>query len=224
MTLKEYLKEVNKDRCPEECEFKSKKEIEIAKIPPPKETLGIIISRDPTTDWLDTAYEKAEEQPDNMRRKTLFDTAIPLQLIKRIKNFMSRKPAEEDIKHLFEMIYENVYWTHLHKCFTDKSGESSIKFKNKNANKCADRWLAEELNIAINDKTKFIIVLGNDVQEWICEWREDYCKNKNMKIIYLPHPSPANVGRSSSWHPETKNRERIEKRINSLLKLCKTIA
>lgn len=143
-------------------------------------------------------------------------------LIKRIKNFMNTKNSESDIADLTNTIYKKVYWTHLHKCFT-QAGEKSLKFNPKNAELCADKWLAKELNIAINDKTEFIIALGKNVQKWICEWREDYCKNKNLKIIYLPHPSPANVGRFSSWHPETKNREKIEKRINGLLDLCKTV-
>lgn len=220
MTLKEYLKEINKDRCSEECDFKWRKDIEIALVPPPKEILGIIISCDPTTDWLEE-YKEAKELPNDKRREKLFK-AIPEKLIKRVTKFMNMKTS--DIDSLSNMINGRVYWTHLHKCFTDKRGKESIKFKNKNAQECADKWLAEELNNAINDKTKFIIALGNYVQKWICEWREDYCKSKNMKIIYLPHPSPANVGRSSSWLPETKNREKIEKRINTLLNLCNELA
>ena len=214
MNIREYLETLNKNSCPNDCELKNKRKIEIALVPPPDEILGVIISRDPTTDWLDT-YRK-----ESKSRERLFDTAIPVQLIERIKKFTGG-----DINYLSELIYKNVYWTHLHKCFTDKSEERSIRFKNKNANECADKWLGEELNIAINDKTKFIIALGKEVQKRICEWREDCCKNRNIEIIYLPHPSPANVGRYSSWHPkELKNGERIEKRINSLLKLIRSSA
>lgn len=213
MHLKDYLNTIKKEGCPQNCELKSKKETEIALVPPPDEILGLLISRDPTTDWLDT-YRK-----NRKNREALF-SAIPELLIKRIKKFTG-----EDINCVSELLYKNVYWTHLHKCFTDKSEKKSIKFEPKNAIQCADKWLAQELDIAINDRTKFIIALGNDVQKWICEWREDYCQSKNIKIIYLPHPSLANVGRYFSWYPnEQKDKEILKKRINILLKLCKTVA
>jgi hypothetical protein len=214
MNIKEYLETMKKDGCPNDCDFKKKGEIEISKVPPPDEVLGIIISRDPTTDWFSDYRENQEN------RKTLFETAIPGQLIKRIEK--NEKFTKEDVSFLREFLDQYVYWTHLHKCFTDKSRKTSIEFKPKNANKCADNWLGEELNVAINDKTKFIIALGKNVQQWICEWREDYCRNKDIKIFYLPHPSSANVGRYSSWHPkESKNKVRIEKRINSLFQLIR---
>ncbi|MDO8733774.1 MAG: uracil-DNA glycosylase family protein [Elusimicrobiota bacterium] len=219
MKLNEYLKKIRKSRCPHDCEFKIKEKIEIAFVPPPDKILGVIISRDPTTNWLEKHYKKEKKS-----RKNLFDSAIPSQLIERIRNFMANNITEKDKKHISEFIYKNVYWTHLHKCFTDKSGKKSIKFKNTNANKCADKWLTEELKTAINDNTKFIIVLGNDVKKWIYEWREDYCRNKNIEIFHLPHPSGENVGRGFSWYPkETKVREKIKNRIDRLLKLCKTV-
>jgi hypothetical protein len=211
MHISKYLETLKKDSCPNNCEFKKKRKIDIARVPPPDEILGVIISRDPTTDWL-TKYRKNREN-----RKRLFETAIPGQLIERIEKF-----TREDVSYLREFLNQYVYWTHLHKCFTDKSGKTSIKFKPKNANECADAWLGEELNIAINDKTKFIIALGKDVQKWIGEWQEDCCRNKNIKIIYLPHPSRANVGRYLSWYPkESKNKERIKKRIDNLLQLIR---
>ena len=213
--LKKYLETINKNDCPQDCELQSKKEIEIALVPPPKEVLGIIISRDPTTKWLDKGYEDAKDLSNTKYRKKLFDTAIPKMLVGKIKDFA-------DITELKDTIYEKVYWTHLHKCFTDSSDEST-KFKNKNAQECADKWLTEELNCAISDKTKFIIALGKDVQKWVCEWREDYYeKSKHVKVIYFPHPSPANVGNYFSWRPQrAKDEEKLKKRINELLNLCK---
>jgi len=215
MKLNEYLEKIKKSDCPQDCEHKFNKVKEIALVPPPDEILGIIVSRDPTVDWLEHHYRKEMKS-----RKELFDSAIPKQLFERINDFMANDITEEKKKHLYKFINKNIYWTHLHKCFTDKKGKKSIKFKNKNASSCADKWLTEELNIALKDKIRFIIALGNDVQKWICEWREDYCKNKNIKIINLPHPSPANVGITSSWNPETKDKVKIEKRINTLLELC----
>jgi len=186
--LNEYLEEIKKNNCPQDCEFKLKEGIEIAKIPPPNEILGIIISRDPTLNWLEKHYR---EEKGN--RKKLFESAIPSLLIKRIKEFMDDRFKENAISYLSRLIYQNVYWTHLHKCFTDKSSRRSIKFKNKNANVCAAKWLVRELNIAVNDKTKFIIALGNDVQKWVRRWGEenrDTCNN--IEIINLLHTSGQN--------------------------------
>lgn len=224
MSLKEYLKTIKKIKCPQKCKFKTKGG-KIAKVPPPKKILGVVISQDPTLRWWHLYKYFSENEPqEDIRRKILFASAIPILLIYRVLEFMKKPISNKDEKNLFNMIFRNVYWTHLHKCFTDASEKKSLKFNPKNAELCANKWLKEELNIAINDNIKFIIALGNDVQKWTCEWREDYCKNKNIKIIYLPHPSPANVGRYLSWHPkEPKNREKIEEQINCLLKLCKTV-
>lgn len=217
MNLELYLKKINKDKCFEGCEFKRRKDIEIALVPPPKKILGIIISQDPTTRWLD--YEEAKEKPENIRRKILFDTAIPLQVIKKIAIFMGRETAQI----IKETMYKNMYWTHIHKCFTDKSGRVSIKYKYKNARHCANKWLADELNIAINNRPIFIVTLGKPVKKWIDAWKEDNCENKDVKVINLPHPSPANVGIKSSWNPNTEDREEIEQQINNLLELCKAV-
>ncbi|OFV68787.1 MAG: uracil DNA glycosylase superfamily protein [Candidatus Syntrophoarchaeum caldarius] len=224
MNLIEYLKKINKEECPEECIFKQKSP-KVAIIPPPNEILGIIVSRDPTFDWIKNYEEAWKEYNETVNvenlRKKLFE-AIPKSLIERITTYKDKlNSTEEDIVCLHKMIYKNVYWTHLHKCFTNKR-DKEYEFDNKNAIICGERWLAKELEIATNTKTKFIIALGRDVQRFVCEWREDYCENRDIKIIYLPHPSPANVGKYWSWCPkEERNKVRLTKRINNLLQLCK---
>jgi len=216
MELEKYLEKIKKNVCPKECELQSK-DIEIVTVPPPNEIVGIIISRDPTTEWIENGYEDAKGKSDDKRRKELFETAIPRILIDRICNYIDAK----NLEILKKTIYQKVYWTHLHKCFTDKKEKKSLKFKYRNAQECADKWLTKELNTAISNNTKFIIALGGDVQKWISEWREDYHeRSKNLKVIYLPHPSPANVGNYSSWSLQARDREKIERRINELLKLC----
>ncbi|KPL03388.1 MAG: hypothetical protein AMJ73_07330 [candidate division Zixibacteria bacterium SM1_73] len=119
MTLIEYLNAVNKNRCPPDCEFKSKKDIEPALVPlPPDEILGIIVSRDPTVDWL-YKYLKSEND-ENTRRKMLFASAIPLSLMTKVAIFMrGDKNFKNKETRLFDAIFHKVYWTHLHKCFTD---------------------------------------------------------------------------------------------------------
>ena len=124
--------------------------------------------------------------PEDLLREILFDTAIPAQLIQKIKTFMKDKISDKNSICLSEMIYKRVYWTHLHKYFTDKSSRESIPFKKKNAKECANRWLIDELDIAIDEQTKFIIALGTEVKEWISDWRGDYNKLNNIDIIYLP--------------------------------------
>ena len=218
MTLREYLRTIDKNNCPPACEFKSKNNIEIALVPPPSnEILGIVVSRDPTIRWSHFYKYSENESREDTRRKMLFASAIPNSLFNKIIEFMDNRIKDEDEKYLFDMLFQKVYWTHLHKCFTDESGERSIKFKNKNAIECSDKWLAEELNIAINDKTKFIIALGNNVQRWF-EKQNISNKNRGLKIIKLPHPS----GLNRKWND--KDDPVILKAIQDLLGLCKTVA
>lgn len=217
MTLRGYLSTVNKNHCPPDCEFESKENIGIAWVPPPHEILGIVVSQDPTIRWSHFYKCSKNESREDSRRKMLFANAIPCLLFNRIIEFMDNQIRDEDEQYLFDMLFQKVYWTHLHKCFTDKSGERSIKFKNKNAIECSGKWLAEELNIAINDKTKFIISLGNNVQRWF-EKQNISNKNKELKIIKLPHPS----GRNRKWN--NKSDPGILKAIQDLLGLCKTVA
>jgi len=214
-TLREFLETINKKDCPQECEFKYKeiveKEIEIAKVPPPKEISSILISRDPTTKWIDEGYKKAMKTSGSERREMLFK-AIPKELIGQIEVF---KGENIDIKALRKFIYEKVYWTHLHKCFTDTKN----KFSCTNATRCADTWLKEELCIAMaNNNIKFIITLGNDAYEWIRGWK-DVNKIK-IEIIKLPHPSRQN---NRYWHRSEGFENKIKEMDEEIKKLMKFI-
>ncbi|MFB0544339.1 MAG: uracil-DNA glycosylase family protein, partial [Asgard group archaeon] len=123
---------------------------------------------------------------------------------------------------LFNVIFWKTYWTHMHKCFTNKFSENT-KFKHGNAVKCADKWLEKELEYAISDKTRFIIALGNDVQTWFQNWRQR--ENKGIKIINLIHPSGQN---NRIWYRSQKDKYKkkigeTEEEINNLIELCKGI-
>lgn len=211
MNLNEFLEGIkSKERCPD-CDFKSKLEIEPALIPPPTEIVGIVISRDPTVRWMHF-YKYIENEPqEDIRRKMLFASAIPLALINRILEF--GEITEDGC--LFDMVFQNVYWTHLHKCFTDPNGKGPIKSKKINLQLCANFWLDEELGYAIGKKTKFIIALGKDVEKWFNK-RENKWKDR-VQIIYLPHPS----GRNRKWN--NKDDKNIKKTIRDLFKLCRTV-
>lgn len=222
--LNEYLEEkITKDRCPLECEFQSK-EIEIAKVPAPEEIFGILISRDPTVKWLDKGYRRAWEiykeqsNAENLRNE-LFKTAIPEGLKDQIRKFMEGTSESARLRYLFTIIDTKVYWTHLHKCFTD-----GIKYKCINSTRCADKWLKEELRLAmINNNIKFIIALGNDVREWLEDWK---INNKiDGKFINLLHPSGNN---NRYWSRSKKNKyrkkiEETEEQIKRLVSLCQQI-
>ena len=221
MTLREYLRTIDKNNCPQDCEFiKSKENIGIALVPPPDEILGILISRDPTVRWLKkyrNIMEASEEE--FIVRTKLFETAIPDLLKNRIEKFMGERIDENDKKRLFDIMFQKVYWTHLHKCFTDASGKESLKFQIENANKCADHWLEEELNFAIGNKTKFLIALGKEVQSWVRKWKENEGRDKNMKIINLLHPSGQN---NRIWHRSAiKEIKETDGAIKELIEQCK---
>ncbi|MGB8658210.1 MAG: uracil-DNA glycosylase family protein [Candidatus Zixiibacteriota bacterium] len=209
MIAKEYLISINRYDCPS-CDLKSKNNIKIALVPPPNEIVGVIISHDPPVRWLPFyGYFTKEFQADT-RRKMLFASAILRSLMDRVLQFMGDRINDNDKQCLFNTIFQKVYWTHLHKCFTDAQNE----FKRSNAYKCADHWLTQELN-TIADRLKFIIALGRDVQTWVNKWQEEYGRSKAIEIINLPHPS----GLSRNWN--NKDDKGILKGIQDLLRLCK---
>jgi hypothetical protein len=220
MRSSEDLFTIDKKNC-QKCGLKER-EIEAILVPPPKEILGIIISRDPTVDWL---YYNLNKEPDiNCRRKMLFASAIPLDLMTKLLIFMRGMRGEIDEKdkeRLFDVIFQKVYWTHLHKCPTDSKDKES-KFTPTNAKECANTWLEKELNYAIGSKTKFIITLGDDVRKWIeKEWKGN--ENNDIELIHLPHPSGQN---NPIWYRSTKDNYRrnikeTEDGIKRLMELCK---
>ncbi|MCK4403603.1 MAG: hypothetical protein KAW02_00810 [candidate division Zixibacteria bacterium] len=207
MDFKGYFNTINKNGCPSDCVLK--KNGKIALIPPPDEILGIMISRDPTVRWL-PQYEKYEGN-----REKLFETeAIPKLLIRRIAGFMKNYLTENDKEGLYATISQKTYWTHLHKCFTGAPKKGFTEFKHANAIKCADQWLSGELDHIINDKPKFILALGKDVEDWVKGWREK--RKTEIEIINLLHPSPQN---NLIWTRKAK--EIIKKTEESIWELMK---
>jgi len=210
MNINNYIETFNKDDCPINCVLKSNNMLEIVSIPPPDEITGIIVSRDPTTNWL---YHHLKGNKD-----LLFASAIPLTLLKQILIFMKNRIDENTMKSLSNTIFHKTYWTHLHKCQTDITNQASIPFNNKNASICADNWLDKELSYTINDKTKFLIALGNDVQNW------NELNEQGITIIALPHPSGNN---NSMWYRSEKiDQNKInstEFQINQLIDICRML-
>jgi len=210
MTLKEYLRTIRKHHCPPECDFKKLKKarkIQIAKIPAPNEILGVVISQDPTIRWFRFYESSKRESNKESRRKMLFASAIPYSLFDKIVSSMD-DITDRQKECLFDILLQKVYWTHLHKCFTDTS-DTDLKFKRGNAQECANAWLTDELTCAEKNGARFVIALGKHVKEWIDK------KNRNRKgrlpiakIIELPHPSGSNT---TKWKGDDEDlRERIQ--------------
>ncbi|MDG6219716.1 MAG: hypothetical protein QCI00_09815, partial [Candidatus Thermoplasmatota archaeon] len=101
------------------------------------------------------------------------------------------------------------------KCCTDKRGEASLKFKNGNARRCADRWLRAEIEYVCREDIEFIITLGKDVERWFESNRAELCLPATVQVFRLPHPSKANM---ASWYPkDEKVRKGLAREIISLV-------
>lgn len=219
MDLKGCLEKIDKSDCPDDCTFKYKREIKIALVPPPDEILGVIISRDPTTRWYSTYTDIKKNYEEETVRTKLFETAIPNSLKNQIEFFMKESIDKNNLDCLFDTLFQKVYWTHLHKCFTDASGKQSLKFNIETANQCADKWLKEELFYAIGNKTKFLIVLGKEAQSWVKKWKDKEGKDQNIKVINLLHPSGQN---NRIWRRSAiKEIEQTENAIREWIELCR---
>ena len=200
---------VMKDVCPKECEFNNKEKRDlysrpIVFIPPPEKPKIMLISRDPTVNFLHLyEYAKSEEydKKTNERRLMLFAGAIPYWLILRIVRFSEKEDAKIDVDKLFR-IFEIAYWSHLHKCPTGNGAKFSKK--------CAKKWLKEEIEEAVEEGVKTIVGLGRDVEYWLK--KANVKASSKVKIICLPHPS----GRSRAWE-DVKKKGDIKKRIKDLI-------
>lgn len=220
MTLEGYTQKIDRSNCPK-CEFRNRTDLPIVMIPPPSKIKLVIISRDPTIGFKPIyAYSQKYEQED--QRRMLFLSAIPINLINKIIVFMEKKYEKafnkDNKKFLFDTVINNAYWTHLHKCPTDFENNP---FKNmrrkKNREKsmiCANKWLENEIEKAIDEGAQAIIALGKDVQNWIIQ-QNKYKKWKD-KIIKLPHPSGRN---DDLWYRSPKTKKKIEECEDNIINL-----
>jgi hypothetical protein len=210
MSLQKCIKSIEKGYCPVDCELRSRWDWPIVLIPPPPEPKMMIVSRDPTRQWAHFyEYLLSVDTSSEEKRKMLFN-AIPLQLALRVITFMRGKIDEQKSRCLFDAIFNNGYWTHLHKCPTDEA----VSFQYKNAKKCADRWLREEVESAIANGVSFAVALGNDVGTWMAKYAG------RIEIAMLPHPSPQN---NQIWYRKVEDEKikQVEEATERLLELIK---
>jgi hypothetical protein len=229
MSLPNYFSEKNSmqktECCPESCEMRSLSKIPPVWVPPPQppdRVRGVIISRDPTTEYIPYFTSASEEPYPEWRTRLFRSNAIPNWIFKRIsafnQKFISPPIPPEDLEKFRLALFDHTYWTHLHKCCTDKQGEKSEIFKTKNARLCADTWLRAELEAVNQDNAPFVIALGKDVERWVRAWHAEGANGDTMQIFYLPHPSTANM---ASWHPKSESaRNELEMKIRRLIELC----
>jgi hypothetical protein len=201
-------------------------------IPKPSDQIkGGIISRDPTSDFIGPL----KEYKINPRKRgnLLFD-APPRWLCDRIQHFMNLKQDSFEMKKLCPFIDCECYWTHFHKCPTQKNVKRDFTitdrrpriaedtyppFRYSNGKLCANKWLDYEFD-KFQLHQKIVILLGRDLQKYFME-RPDANKLIQDNFIFFPHPSSANCGRGWSWNvnkPKTDSIQiSIEKNIKKLL-------
>lgn len=216
---------INKsDACPDGCEFKGLSDIPAVWVPPPQKNpfVGIIISRDPTTEFI-PYYNAAKSRNLSSWRELLFDTnAIPRWTYHRIEVFNQRYMhsalSEKELKKFRDTLFHSVYWTHLHKCCTDKRAEASLQFKPTNACYCADQWLKSEIELAALENVRFIVTLGKNVEQWFERKGNESLVDQTIHLYHLPHPSGANM---ASWYPKDEQTQKIlEEKIHKLVLEC----
>lgn len=220
--------ETDKEReCPDRCELKGFPAVPPVWVPPPQNCerpVGLIVSRDPTVAFIPTYLSSRAMSASSGREYLFASDAIPRWICDRIavfnRLFMQSSLSEEELARFRRVLYGKVYWTHLHKCCTDKRREQSLKFKKKNAYLCADRWLRSEIAFAVQERVLFVVALGKDFGQW-CERNRDLIDSSGVRLYRLPHPSRANM---ASWYPKDERvQERLATEIGSLVRQCSEV-
>jgi uracil-DNA glycosylase len=173
-------------------------------IPSPKKPKMMIVSRDPTTDFLpDVHFSRGFSR--EQRRMYLFQTAIPHGIIVKFSRHIRlhhKKNQEADIRALFKL-YDVAYWTHWHKCPTDSNADATSV--------CAETYLGEEIDNAIKVGITCIMAVGRDAERCVKKLRDQELKTKKVDIVYIPHPS----GRTTTWEREPRT---VEVSLKGILK------
>ncbi len=186
---------------------------------------GCIISRDPTFKFL-RRIEEYNQNPSIFDGNFSFGPAPPMWLFNRMVSFMNFPPNSSSAIKLLEFLDKRCYWTHLHKCPTQKrikSQKPSYKedypsFHYSTAKWCANSWFQSEFD-RYNLKNKIVIELGRHVEQFFEQSEFRFLRKNKTSVICLPHPSPVNQGNIWSWNKNCIERAIIENEINRLMRL-----
>lgn len=198
-------------------------------IPLPSDKIrGCLISRDPTSAFLDP-LEKYQQLPLEQKGNLWLD-APPRWLCKKIGLLMDFDENSPELIKLRDFLNYECYWTHLHKCPTckpikkdslnrlDDKKQCYPPFRYSTAKSCADRWFEIEFN-EYGLKDKIIITLGRDVEKYFNQWSRQHLSEISNQVISLPHPSDANCGNVWSWNKNSEQKEFIVNAITRFLQL-----
>jgi hypothetical protein len=212
--LEDYINSIKLVNCPSDCPFQKRRTklgIQPALVPPPsKKITGVIVSRDPTLEWLCVYRHAMNLKEANSKRLMLYTSAIPNMLCGRIKQFTQKDCTNDYWEKLYSLIYDETYWTHFNKCYTI-TGNQKFGFNRQTAKICANNWLNTELKIAVEMGAEFIIVLGRDAQAWI---DKNMSKQINEKAFKLIHPSGQN---NAIWAQRKARNEKYQERRQKLI-------
>ena len=219
-----------KKECPHFCRFKPLNRTPIVGLPKPDDFWGVIISEDPTTDFIGRYEEARKQPPDEWRRLLMSKDSPPSWLIQKMMAFNKKYwngVNTNEITQLNGIIQHNFYWTHMLKCCTIKSKKLkaqpineriSIPYTHAKGVTCADTWLSGELSWAISQGSKCIVTLGKSPEIWSKRWFDGLPDKDGIRLFNLPHPSGAN---QASWNPKTHDkREKLSNNLLSLLEAC----
>lgn len=208
INLEKYTKSIHIVGCPSDCPFRRRGEEKgleppIVPLPLSGKISGVIISRDPTIDWLCVYRHAMTHEDEFSRRLMLYTSAIPNMVCGRIRQFAKGACTEEHWERLHALVYNNTYWTHFNKCYT-VMGSKEFGFNWSNASRCAHRWLGPELELAVKEGAQFIIVLGRDAQAWVDKNTSDAVRSRMIKLI---HPSGQNNAIWARKHARTEEQQ-----------------
>lgn len=185
---------------------------------------GCIISRDPTFNFLEKIKEY-NKHPSIFTGNFSFGPAPPKWLFKRIGYFMDYSPDDPSMVKLQEFLDKRCYWTHFHKCPTQKKGKRNINpeekypsFHYSTAKWCANSWFESEFNRYLL-KDKIIIKLGRHVEQFFNQSEFRFLPKNKSSMIALPHPSAVNKGNIWSWNRNCIERDTVENEIRRLISL-----
>jgi len=178
-------------------------------ISPPKDIQGILISRDPTSAFIEP-YKNYKLDEGLFT----FNEAPPIWLYVHIQSFMKYKPNSHEAIKLCNFLNSNCYWTHFHKCPTIK-GHKDLRFSYQHGKTCAGFWFDHEYS-KFNLNGKILILLGRDLERYHQE-NTDHQLFRNNTVFCLPHPSGVNMGRGWSWNPNKSEGDKDKKVIKGTI-------